>query len=148
MLNSIIVGILLTFTTVGIHAAGTTWWISYLRDHEATLRSQRNGWLLQNQLLGSTAVVLLLLHVLEVVVWACAFRILRLSDIQSFEEATYFSAVTFSSLGYGDVVVTGPWRMLAALESMVGLLIFGWSTALLFALVQRIWQQRSANQSQ
>lgn len=140
MLESIILGIVLTVLTVAIHAAGISWWISRLRNVAASLPTAGIGWLLQLRVLGSTAVVLLLLHIVEVVVWAGAYLWIGTEEINTLEAATYFSTVTFTSLGYGDLVIAGSWRLLSAIESMVGLLVFGWSTATLFAVVQRIWE--------
>jgi len=139
MLKSILVGALLTMATVGIHAIGTTWWIRRLqRLRESTLDPNRP--LIQLRVLCSTAVVLLLLHILEVAVWACVYMALPdLAELSEIEEATYFSTVTFATLGYGDVVINGSWRLLSAIQAMTGLLIFGWSTALLYAVVQRLW---------
>ncbi|MEM1303714.1 MAG: potassium channel family protein, partial [Planctomycetota bacterium] len=77
-------------------------------------------------------------------------RVLPLDrPFSTLEEATYFSTVTFASLGYGDIVITGPWRLLSAIQAMNGLLVFGWSTALLFAVVERIWsdQEKHADDS-
>lgn len=62
-----------------------------------------------------------------------------LDTFQTFEQSAYFATVTFASLGYGDIVISGPWRMLSGIQAMNGLLVFGWSTALLFAVVERIW---------
>lgn len=143
MVNSILLGLVLTIVTVGIHATGTTWWINHLKRRASSVAKLAPGWLLQIRLLGLTTVVLLLLHILEVVVWAMAYLWIGVEEIKDFEDATYFSTVTFTTLGYGDVVLAGNWRMLAAVEAMVGLLIFGWSTALLFAVVQRLWQANS-----
>ena len=93
------------------------------------------------RILCSTATLLLLLHILEVTVWAVAYlTIPNLDQLKSVEEAVYFSMVTYASLGYGDVVITGSWRLLSAIQAVTGLLIFGWSTALLFAVVQRLWE--------
>jgi len=92
------------------------------------------------KVLSATATVLLTLHIIEVGVWAVVYLALPdIAEVGTFEEAIYFSTVTFSSLGYGDIVIQGSWRLLTAIESMAGVLIFGWSTALLFAVVQRIW---------
>lgn len=137
MLNSILVGTLLTIVTVAIHASGTTQWIQHLTRRAKAIREEQSRWS-PTVILGSTATVLLLLHILEVAVWALAYLAL-VDSIRDLEQATYFSTVTFSSLGYGDIVIQGPWRLLSAIEAMTGLLIFGWSTALLFAVVQRIW---------
>ncbi len=60
--------------------------------------------------------------------------------LDSFEEATYFSFVTFTTLGYGDITLAGAWRILSGIEALNGVLLLGWSTALLFAVVQRTWK--------
>ncbi len=139
MIASIVVGSMLTVTTVGIHALGTSWWIRRLK--RAALPATAFGrQLLPFRLLCSTALVLLLLHMAEVFPWACTYlTIPNLGSLDSWEEATYFATVTFSSLGYGDIVIQGPWRLLSAIQAVNGLLVFGWSTALLFAVVERIW---------
>lgn len=148
MLMSILVGLVLTLITVGIHAVGTTWWIERLKRAGSELAQSNRSWLTMVPLLGSTAVVLLLLHITEVTLWATTFCFLPgLTEINSFEEAVYFSTVTFTTLGYGDIVIEGPWRLLAAIEAMCGILIFGWSTALLFAIVQKILQSKESDHS-
>jgi len=146
MLKSILVGAFLTIATVVIHALGTTWWIRRLQQRrESTL--QVNRLFVQLRILCSTAVVLLLFHILEVHIWACVYMMLPdLAELDDIEEAIYFSTVTFASLGYGDVVISGSWRLLSAIQAMTGLLIFGWSTALLFAVVQRLWSDMEPSQ--
>ena len=56
------------------------------------------------------------------------------------EEAAYFSFVTFTTLGYGDITLPYPIRLMSGIEAINGILLVGWSTALLFAVVQRTWQ--------
>ena len=75
------------------------------------------------------------LHVLEVLVWAGAY--VALGAIGSLEEAIYFSIVSFTTVGYGDVVLPRDWRILGASEAAAGILIFGWSVALLIVLIER-----------
>jgi voltage-gated potassium channel Kch len=139
MLKSILVGILLAIATIVVHAVGTSNWIDFLRRNEKRFRSRLG----EIKVLTCTAIVLLLLHTFEVLLWATTYYLI--SDSQqftSFEDAAYFSTVTFTSLGYGDIVLVGAWRMLSAFQAMTGLLVFGWSTALLFTIVQRIWQHK------
>lgn len=139
MIASVIVGFLLTIATVGIHAVGTAWWIGRLKQTTQPVNRLRRK-LLPLRLLCTTAALLVLLHVTEVVPWALAYLILPgLEEPRTLEESMYFATVTFASLGYGDVVIRGPWRLLSAIQAMDGLLVFGWSTALLFAVVERIW---------
>ena len=139
MIGSILLGVVLTLVTIGIHAVGTAWWIGRLKLRAKRVRGSKIK-LLPLRLLCSTALLLLLLHMAEVAPWASAYLFLPgLDSINSFEQATYFATVTFASLGYGDIVIEGPWRLLSAVQAMNGLLVFGWSTALLFAVVERIW---------
>lgn len=139
MIGSILVGSVLTVITVGIHATSTAWWIGRLKmtGQKATRVKIR---FLPLRMLCSTALLLILLHLVEVLPWATAYMLLPgLDAFHSFEESAYFATVTFASLGYGDIVIRGPWRMLSGIQAMNGLLVFGWSTALLFAVVERIW---------
>lgn len=139
MIGSIFVGSLLTIVTIGIHAVGTACWISQMKRVARTSVGKRRR-LLPFRLLCTTALLLILLHIVEVLPWSAAYLLApQIPDVASFEEAMYFATVTFASLGYGDIVITGPWRMLSAIQAMNGLLVFGWSTALLFAVVERIW---------
>ena len=59
-------------------------------------------------------------------------------ELTTWEDAIYFSIVTFTTLGYGDITISGGWRLLSGIEAMSGILLFGWSAALLFALVQQL----------
>ncbi|MGE0317591.1 MAG: ion channel [Hyphomicrobiaceae bacterium] len=72
--------------------------------------------------------------------WAMLYRLL--GALQSFEEAIYFSLVTMATLGYGDVVLDKSWRLLSAIQGANGSFLFGWSTALTFYAVQRIYEKR------
>ena len=52
----------------------------------------------------------------------------------------YFSFTTFTTLGYGDVTLEGPWRLLTGIESLNGVILIGGSTALSFAVIQEVWK--------
>ena len=139
VIQSILVGSVLTVVTIGIHAVGTAWWIGRLKRTTKPAPGLRSR-LLPLRVLCSTALLLLLLHIAEVGPWAAAYLLIPgIGALNTFEEATYFATVTFASLGYGDIVIDGPWRLLSGIQAMNGLFVFGWSTALLFAVVERIW---------
>ncbi|TPO11824.1 potassium channel family protein [Mesorhizobium sp. B1-1-5] len=72
----------------------------------------------------------------EVWLWAGLYRLLGI--LSDFETALYFSTITFSTVGYGDVVPAHGWRILAALEGINGFLLIGWSTAYLIAAGTRV----------
>ncbi len=84
-------------------------------------------------------IVLMIFYVslLEVLLWALAY--LWLNAIEGFEKALYFSMVTFTTLGYGEIVLSERWRLLASFEAANGILMFGWSTAIVIFAVQHIY---------
>ncbi len=81
----------------------------------------------------TTAVIAL--HGLQVLVWAGCYRWLCLP---SWESALYFSATSYSTVGYGDIVLPSNWRMLGPIESILGVLMCGLSVSLLFAIATRL----------
>jgi hypothetical protein len=76
------------------------------------------------------------LHTIEIWLYAAFYQ--GLAEVRSFEEALYFSTVTFASLGYGDVVLSPKWRVLSAIEAANGVILFAWSTAFLFSVTTRL----------
>jgi hypothetical protein len=75
-------------------------------------------------------------HLMEIVLWAAAYR--ASGEISTFETAFYFSAQNYTTLGYGDIVLSDHWRLLGPLEAINGVLLFGLSTAVMFAALGRL----------
>jgi len=126
--------------TVGIHTAGAALWLSRLGKVIAKRYQMNQPTRLFRSIL-STSCVLILLHILEAFLWALLFFVLPAQGgLNSLREALYFSMVTFTTLGYGDITLNADWRLLAGVEGMVGIVVFGLTTALLFAVIQRSWQ--------
>lgn len=147
MLIQSLIGAGLIALTVVIHAYGTTYWILYLRRHYVREDGAR---LVANSLkiLTSTGLILVGLHLVQVVIWALTYRaLLPEGQLDSLEQAAYFSFVTFTTLGYGDITLGEGWRLLSGIEAMNGILLVGWSTAVLFAVVQRVWQSGANKKS-
>jgi hypothetical protein len=82
--------------------------------------------------------VIFVLHLLQILVWAGFYR---WSCFPSWEAAFYFSATSYSTVGYGDLVLPVRWRNLGPMESVAGVLMCGLSAALLFAIVTRLVQK-------
>jgi hypothetical protein len=87
-------------------------------------------------------------HAVEIVLYGLAFYLLAgwlgvgtLGDPAhlSFPRCLYFSAETYSSLGYGDIVPTGALRLLAGVEALNGLLLIGWTASYLYISMERLW---------
>ena len=86
-------------------------------------------------LVGRTAIALRVLHGLTILRWAAFYRWLC---FPSWTSAFYFSGSTYSTVGYGDVVLPPQWRLLCTIESIVGVLMCGLSVSILFALIQTL----------
>jgi voltage-gated potassium channel Kch len=80
---------------------------------------------------------MILIHLLEITFWA-AFYVWReaMVDLPS---ALYFSAVTYTTTGYGDLVLPHDWRLVGAVEALTGILMCGWSTGFFFAIVNKMF---------
>jgi Ion channel len=83
---------------------------------------------------------LLAAHLIEVALWAAVFIIC--GEFSDFGTAYYHSAVNYTTLGYGDLIMTSSWRLLGPLEAANGALMFGVSTAIFFAVIQRLLETR------
>lgn len=140
MVNYFLLGFLLVGLTVAIHATGTSIWMRFVgrRSVGHSGRWQmRHHW----QVFLWTALILIFLHSVEIVLWALMYLWLPSEPVlQTFEQAVYFSLVTFTTLGYGDITLQPSQRLLSGIEAMNGILLFGWSTALFFAVFQRSWK--------
>jgi hypothetical protein len=79
-------------------------------------------------------------HVIQIALWAAAFLIV--GEISTFERAFYCSAENYTALGYGDIILSERWKLLGPLEAINGLLLFGLSTALMFAVMSRLVAHR------
>jgi hypothetical protein len=91
-------------------------------------------------------VVVLLMSVaalLEAGVWAATY--LMAGAIPDLETALYFSIVTFTTLGYGDITLDTGWRLLASFQAANGTIMFGWTTALVMTVIHRISVARAAD---
>ena len=84
--------------------------------------------------------VALVAHLVEMALWAAVFMIC--GEFHDFGTAYYHSAVNYTTLGYGDLLMSPKWRLLGPLEGADGILMFGVSTAMIFTLILRLTQAR------
>jgi hypothetical protein len=82
-------------------------------------------------------------HLIEITLWAALFVIC--GEFKNFAGAYYHSAVNYSTLGYGDVIMSPSWKLLGPLEAADGALMFGVSTAMIFSVIQRLILTRYAD---
>ena len=126
------------FGTTIIHAAGMMMTFQFLKRYQQKKISNK----MFGKALGISGVVLLMfmVSVVEVVLWSAVY--LRLETFDTFEKATYFSMVTYTTLGYGDIVLDEASRLLSSFEAANGIIMFGWTTSIVIAVVQRVYFSR------
>jgi hypothetical protein len=83
--------------------------------------------------------------ILETLCWALTY--IWVGAIDGLRKALYFSTVTYTTLGYGDVVLEPAWQLVAAFTSINGIIMFGWSTAIVIAAIQNIYFPHTLNHS-
>lgn len=96
------------------------------------------SWPRRAALLVGLFVLIAVLHLVQIGLWAVAFWLG--GALPTLDVAVYFSLVTYTTIGYGDVVLGPDWRVLGAMEGLAGLLLVGWSTAFVFAVVNRMYE--------
>jgi hypothetical protein len=118
---------------VAIHAGGVTTAMRWLRPKPVVAR----GFWRWTWLLVRVAAWMVLLHLLEISVWGYFY--FRQAALPGLRAALYFSAVTYTTTGYGDLVLPEEWQLVGGVEALTGILMCGWSTGLFFAIVNRMY---------
>ena len=140
MFNQLIIGTVVIALSVVIQAVFVATASALLRRHGARLGERHHSLKL---LVISVVVTLWLLKGLTVSVWLWATVFLVCGIFQSLEPAVYFSLIAFTTVGFGDIVLTPQWRILSGMVAANGLLLFGFSTAFLFEVIVRLHNQSS-----
>lgn len=137
MLINLALGMVFMLATVVIHSGAMILVMRRFRDFSGDAR-ETTIW----DEIGQVSRVILITFfatMFEVAIWAAGY--VAVQAIDSFEKALYFSMVTFTTLGYGDITLSENWRLLSAIQAGNGIVMFGWTTALVIAVVQHIYQR-------
>jgi hypothetical protein len=131
------VAALLVATTL-VHAACTVLVLGWLRRRAGT-RTAPPRPLARSGVLAALVFLMAFAAFLECGLWAGLY--VAIGALPDFATALYFSLVTFTTLGYGDVTLDPEWRLLAGFEAANGIILFGWTTALIVAVASRAFRQ-------
>jgi Ion channel len=137
--SPLVIGVGVTTGTIVIHAVALITIVHFVRHERRLGRAGVRFWR-DLAIVTGTALLALAAHLIEITAWAGVFDLCR--EFPNFAPAFYHSAVNYTSLGYGDVVMSSSWRLLGPLETADGMLMFGVSTAMLFAVIKRLIQTR------
>lgn len=135
MFANLALATLMVGLTVAIHLGGLLGLLWVLRDRAHRIRA-RESRLVPLGVILFVVLGLVAIHSVEIWLYGAAFW--AIGAVSDFETALYFSTVTFTTLGYGDVVLEGNWRLFGAIEAGNGLILFGWSTAFLLSVTSRL----------
>ena len=140
MISKLLAAWCLLALTVTIHASGLS---AMLRRMPASLSpAETRFWPVTRRLI-TVAWGLVLLHLAEIAVWALFY--LWQQCLPDAESSFYFSGVTYTTLGYGDLVLPREWRLLGPVEGLVGILMCGLSTGFFFGVVSKFLGPKSAS---
>jgi hypothetical protein len=137
MLSKLLIAWSLTALCVIVHAIGMTTLLHWVSGwvKRVDVRFWFTTWMLVR-----AAGWIILLHLIEITIWALFYA--RGHGMPNLPSAFYFSAVTYTTTGYGDLVLPKEWRLVGGVEALTGILMCGWSAAFFFAVVTRMNETR------
>jgi Ion channel len=134
------IGAFLICLTVIVHAIALDWLL-------VSLERWRNGSILlfkkfwKIPILVGAVLGVFCAHITEIWIWALFY--LLVGALNDLESALYFSTITFTTVGYGDIVLARDWRLVSSFEAANGFILFGWSTAFIFEIMSKLYEQRN-----
>ena len=129
------VGSVAVLCTILIHALTLGASVNFFRHEQKLGRTGTSFWI-NLAIAGRVISLAFLAHLIEIALWAGLFVVC--GEFQEFATAYYHSAVNYTTLGYGDLIMSPSWKLLGPLEAADGALMFGVSTAMIFAVTQRL----------
>jgi len=139
ILAPLTVGLVVVICTIMIHLLPIIATVAFVRRERKLGHAGTNFWVD----MGIVALAIssaLVAHLIEVALWAVLYLIC--GEFADFRTAYYRSAVNYTSLGYGDLIMSPSWKLLGPLEAANGMLLSGVSTAMILAVIQRLVQAR------
>src|SRR5689334_17253596 len=133
MLRQILFGGAVSVVNISVHAFVMTIVVRVAQRTSANNKTGSSMYLIA--IMIPTVLVLMTTHTVEITVWAFAYFIVKAAPEGA--DRLYFAFVNYTTLGYGDVVPVTRWRLLGPMTAMNGVLLFGWSTAVIFEVLRK-----------
>ena len=135
MLMNLMIGLPTMLLCLALQAAFTFWSVQFYMRQSGRMPTGR-GLFAQVRPLLIVMIAMMLGNFVQIVIWGVLF--ISLGEFSELYEAVYHSAVNFTSLGYGDVVMSARWKLMGPLEAANGVLMFGMTSAALMAILQQL----------
>jgi hypothetical protein len=139
ILIPLLVGACVVACTILIHALALNGAVRFVRHERQVGRAGTKFWR-DLVIVALTTSIALVAHLMEIGLWAVLFK--TCGEFPDLGTAYYHSAVNYTTLGYGDLIMTPSWKLLGPMEAADGMLMFGVSTAIVFAVIQRLIETR------
>jgi hypothetical protein len=135
MLMNLMIGLTTMLACLALQAAFTVWGLRFYMRQSDRISSGRRHYA-QIRPLMIVMIIMTLGNFLQIVIWGALF--IWLGEFSELHEAVYHSAVNFTSLGYGDIVMSVRWKLMGPLEAANGILMLGMTSAALMAILQQL----------
>lgn len=132
MIHQVLMGGAISVCNIVIHALVMT---AVVRTSQATAKAALQPNLLLIVVMVATVSVLMAAHAIEIIVWSLAYGLVDAAPANA--NRVYFAFVNYTTLGYGDVLPVERWQLLGPITAMSGILLFGWSTAVIFEVLRK-----------
>lgn len=142
-LDDLMVATALILATCIIHGFVTDRIMGYVMGNSAVTQEGRHRRAYKISFAVLSILGVFLLVTVHIWLWALTYRALDIPEFKTLEDSVYFSTVTFTTLGYGDIVLHHKWRVLSGVEAANGIILLGWSTAFLFEVMSVLYPRRA-----
>ncbi len=140
--GQLVTGLLICFACIAVHSVFMAV-VSWAADGTSRLLAGTSARIRVVLIMGATVTALLCAHVIEVTIWGFAYA--ALDAVPKQVDAFYFAFVNYTTLGYGDILPEPRWRLLGPIAAMNGVLLFGWSTAVIYDVLRNVAQKPHAH---
>jgi hypothetical protein len=142
-LDDLMVATALVLVTCIIHGFVTDRIMGHVMNHSAVTQEGRHRRSYKISFAVLSILGVFMLVTVHIWLWALTYRALEIPEFKTLEDSVYFSTVTFTTLGYGDIVLHDKWRVLSGVETANGIILLGWSTAFLFEIMSVLYPRRA-----
>ena len=147
LLVKLLIGAVMIAITVVIHAVACDTVFVFIENHaKGFARIFKSFWKILALIVSIFMIGLALM--IDIWLWTLLFYYLEPEVLGDIETALYFTTITFTTVGYGDVVLPPDWRLLSSSTAINGMILFGWSTAFIFEIMTSLYKPSNKNRIQ
>jgi hypothetical protein len=125
--------------TIIIHAIVIDWVLHVIKNYAPIIAKYfKSLWKIPTLILAIFMICSAIM--VDIWLWTFLFLIVDADGLDGLENALYFATVSFTTVGYGDIVLSPDWRLLASISAINGMILFGWSTAFIFEVMAKLYE--------